>query len=372
MSRNEYKRNLILKDVCLSADSYKKVIIFLVIEKEYVDHYSEPIKKEFELVKEKFNLKGDIKNPIIKVILSDFNLGIGRKRKIMMLLAEHFDFKKFYFIDDDIDSFYQYDDYERDHAQYPNQALNALRYMSTVLDSSVNKLDEIVQIENDICIEWGDNLAPFKKAFSKTEHENQSYKKLRELIQGKIFNDRDMIMSLLSVLIKSENINESERNDIKEIENEIKDKLYNKKLKVIGQIGLWNRNSHLQTRTLEDRLRSLSKSTHFVSSVRYQVVIFNLEAIRGIHPVSDDVLFEKPLSVEEKVNLILKAKNQELNNENACRAAKLGYKYSDKAHVFYQIVNGVTGFEIFNFSFKDKVGCPSKVNSDTTLEDLAL
>lgn len=127
MSRNEYKRNLILKDVCLSADSYKKVIIFLVIEKEYVDHYSEPIKKEFELVKEKFNLKGDIKNPIIKVILSDFNLGIGRKRKIMMLLAEHFDFKKFYFIDDDIDSFYQYGDYERDHAQYPNQTLNALR-----------------------------------------------------------------------------------------------------------------------------------------------------------------------------------------------------------------------------------------------------
>ena len=44
--------------------------------------------------------------------------------------------------------------------------------MSNVLDSSVNKLDEIVQIENDICIEWGDNLAPFKKAFSKTEHEN--------------------------------------------------------------------------------------------------------------------------------------------------------------------------------------------------------
>ena len=75
---------------------------------------------------------------------------------------------------------------------------------------------------------------------------------------------------------------------------------------------------------LLDFLIKLERSTHFVSSVRYQVVLFNLEAIKGIHPVSDDALFEKPLSIEEKAKLVLTAKNQELDNQNACTVAKLG------------------------------------------------
>ena len=37
-------------------------------------------------------------------------------------------------------------------------------------------------------------------------------------------------------------------------------------------------------------------------------------------------------------------KKKDFENEQACKAAKLGYKYSDQAHVYYQIVNGNGGF----------------------------
>ena len=364
--------NLLLRNLCQTAESYKKLMIFLMIENDDISYYSELKKDEFEKVKEKFGLSNEARNPIITIVLQEKHLGIGRKRKIMMLLAEHFDFKNFYFIDDDIDSFYQYDDYERDHVQDPNQTFKALKYMSTVLDHSVNQVDENIKIDSQKCIDWGDDLASIKRALNRSDHESQCYKQLRELIQEKNFKDKATVFSLLSVLTKSELIDESQRNIIKEIEVEIKDKLYNKRLKTIGQIGLWNQNHYSQKRTLEDRLRSLSRSTHFVSTVRYQVVLYNLEAIKGIHHVSDSVLFEKPLNEKEKASLVQKSKNKELDNKESCEAARLGYKYDDNTHVLYQIVNGVTGFEVFNFSFKDKVNIPSKVNCDYTIYNLGL
>ena len=368
-----FKPNILLKDLCSSSpERLKKVIIFLLIEgglpenrrdfEEDINFYKELRDNEIEAV------TNDKQNPVITVLLPERNLGIGRKRKIMMLLAEYFDFKRFYMIDDDIDSFYQFDDFSRDHVKYPNQTFNALKFMSTVLDYSVSQVNEKIRIESQQCIDWGDDLAMMRRTFAKSEHETNCYNKLRELIQKENFKERDRIISLFSILTKSCLINDKELEKIKQVENEIKEKLFNNKLKVIGQIGLWNQNMYNQKRTLEDRLRSLGKSTHFVSSIRYQVVLYNLEAVKGIHPVSDDVLFENPLSENEKAILVLKAKNKELDNTDACKAARLGYKYSDKAHILYQLVSGISGFEVFNFSFKDKVG-PSKVNSDLTLDD---
>lgn len=60
-------------------------------------------------------------------------------------------------------------------------------------------------------------------------------------------------------------------------------------------------------------------------------------------------------------------KNKEFDNQHAKLAARMGYKYSDKAHVLYQIVNGISGYQVFYYSFKDQTQIPSKVNSDITL-----
>ena len=88
--------------------------------------------------------------------------------------------------------------------------------------------------------------------------------------------------------------------------------------------------------------------------------------MKGIHPVSDQALFEDPLSQTERAALCHKALNKKLNNAHAQQAARLGYKYSDKAHVYYQILNRVTGYMLYYFSFKDNRNQPSKVNADET------
>ncbi len=96
------------------------------------------------------------------------------------------------------------------------------------------------------------------------------------------------------------------------------------------------------------------------------MVLYNLDAIKGIHPVSDKVLFEPTLNYEERKKLVTSAKSQSLENERVCEAARGGYKCSDKAHVLYQILNSVSGFLLYYFSFETFV-CPSKVNEEDNI-----
>ena len=103
-----------------------------------------------------------------------------------------------------------------------------------------------------------------------------------------------------------------------------------------------------------------------VSSERYQVILYNLDAIKGIHSVSDDALFVAPLDKKEKCKLVNSFSKRDFSNRIVCEAAELGYKCSDKAHVFYQILNSVSGFLVYYFSFEPNGSLKSKVNSDET------
>ena len=370
-----FEPNLILNDICSSQGSYKKLMIFLFIEgglpekrnefNENIEFFKNLVDKEFEKVKDPEDFA--TKNPIITIYLPEKNLGVGRKRKIMMLLAEHFNFKRFYFIDDDIQTFLQYDDYERKFIDDPKQAFHALKFMSTVLDDSINQVSDF---DNDeIFMDWNDMLGQLKEIFLRSEYESE-FKKLRKLINDKNLTRRDEIRALFSILSNNSLVQNTEvKNILLKIENEIIEKIYSHNIKIIGQIGLLNANSYKQKYLLEDRLRSPSKSTHFISSVRHQVFLFNLEAIHGIHPVSDKAMFEECLSRREKADLVKRGKNKELDDRHASLAARMGYKYSDKAHVLYQIVNGISGYQVFYYSFKDQTQIPSKVDSDITLND---
>ena len=50
--------------------------------------------------------------------------------------------------------------------------------------------------------------------------------------------------------------------------------------------------------------------------------------------------------------------------------ASLGYKYCDNVHILYQIQHGVSGYQIFYYSFQVKNDCASKVNSEETLDEM--
>ncbi len=117
-----------------------------------------------------------------------------------------------------------------------------------------------------------------------------------------------------------------------------------------------------------------------VSSQRYGVVLYNFDAMESIHHVSDKAFFEPTLSSEEikaLVNSAIKEKSsrkikekssreieEKSSDEIVCKAARQGYLHDDKFHAKYQILNNVTGFLVYYFSFKVMCPCPSKVKEE--------
>ena len=66
----------------------------------------------------------------------------------------------------------------------------------------------------------------------------------------------------------------------------------------------------------------------------------------SIHPVSDASLFATPLAIENETELLLEG----LISLDNSKAEKL----NEKLHVYYQILNGVSGFLVYYFSFGPK------------------
>ena len=95
--------------------------------------------------------------------------------------------------------------------------------------------------------------------------------------------------------------------------------------------------------------------------MRYCVILYNGYSLKGIHHVSDAVLFERPLIQREKADLLSKLKENDA--KILCEIKRLGYKYEDEVHIKYQLLNGVSGFLVYYYSFKTQEGLVSVVNS---------
>ena len=88
--------------------------------------------------------------------------------------------------------------------------------------------------------------------------------------------------------------------------------------------------------------------------------------------MSDKALFEPTVVFKQRKILVTKAKTRSFEKNDVCTVARQGYKCSDKAHVFYQILNGVSGFHLYYYSFKpyDSLKCASKVNEQEEGSDV--
>ena len=93
--------------------------------------------------------------------------------------------------------------------------------------------------------------------------------------------------------------------------------------------------------------------------MRYCVILNNGDSLKGIHHVSDAVLFEPPLSQQKKDDLFSKLDRKDI----LCEIKRLGYKHSDKVHTQYQLLNGVSGYLVYYYSFKPQERLVSMVNS---------
>lgn len=360
-----------LSELCKEG-SVERFLIFLLIEggicnkrenfKKNIQFYLDCRAKEFENVKVKLDIDC-CDNPIIMVFLPERELGIGRKRKIMMLISEYFQMQRFFLIDDDIDSFQEYNKNSQKRQHSDMAAFKALDYMSQVLSDGIDGKDvekladdneNKIKIDSKLKLSWVKELVKLEDSI-KTEHEVE-YDQLLQLVNdGNFYQDRDRILYPLKCICGENN----------SLYKDVYRNLYHERSKVIGQVALLNQSSYLVAKACDPRLEGSIKYTHSVLSSRYQLVLYNLNAIKGIHPVSDDAFFELPLNKEERIDNCKKAMKKGFSHEIACKVARLGYKYSDKAHVYYQIQNGVSGYVVYYFSF-ETMKVPSKVNGDET------
>ncbi|CAF0927850.1 unnamed protein product [Brachionus calyciflorus] len=261
----------------------------------------------------------------------------------MILFAEWLNLNRFYLCDDDIDQFYIYDPRPqfRMCRTHPLAASKAFAYMCHVMDWAIDGLD--VQLNEQADPLTRKQILGLIQKLGDVNTENEEAKDLIEsiLFDKSYVKQKDYLFYLLRKL----------EDEGKEIEKELKDLLLNERAKVLGQVGLWNQNANSMRATITSRLQGNNRTTHAISKIRYQLVLYNMHAMNGIHPISDDALFEETLREQDKDILCSKIENKNFDNKDACRAARQGYRYSDKAHVYYRILNRVTGYLVYYFSF---------------------
>ena len=275
------------------------------------------------------------------VFVSEKNLSIGCKHKLMQLMAELLKLPRFYFIDDKIDTFYEYNPNEKEFQSNASAACRGLHYLSRVLDSELEQshcdVEHIdIQLENLI-----NNLFQLK-----LESKYSAFRySITEFLTNKRYRDNNKeCANALYLLDKIPNVSNELRSKFEEL-------FVNSASKRIGTLALFNYTATTSKNRYLARLQGFNKGTHLIAKDRSQVVLYNMQGIKGIHPVADDDLFAEPLSPDVSEQLVQSCKLGKLTNENVCRATRLGYLPTETAHVHYQILNGVTGFVLYYFSF---------------------
>jgi len=227
--KNQYlDLNIIANDLLKAGIQKDCFLIFLFIEagtdknrdlfKNEIDYYNK--------LKQKHCPCDDSTScPIVLCYLPERDLGIGRKRKIMMMFAEHLMLRRYYLIDDDIEYFYEYDHRlgQRIMRSNDQSTFKALKFMEKVLEDSI--LNDKTEIDPDKLKKWTRFISS-KNGILYDELYDILYEKM--LIQSKC-RALDLINKLLIV----------DNDDL--ILKEIKSNLLGDKSKHIGQVSLWNR-----------------------------------------------------------------------------------------------------------------------------------
>lgn len=150
--------------------------------------------------------------------------------------------RRWYFLDDDIESFYEYDNRlgHRIMTKNKNSAFKALNFMRIVLEDSISNDDNIRQISNHKFLDWSIDIAPLVK-------NNPLYKELYDILfNKKLGESKNVALDLINRLL------DQQINDLPALLS-IKEDLLNKKSKIIGQVALSDKLSHFSD--YENRLQ---------------------------------------------------------------------------------------------------------------------
>jgi len=212
-------------------DVNERFKIFLFIEGGYEDsrHDFQDELDYYENLRE-FDGADSSSNPVTLCYLPERNLGIGRKRKIMMLFAEHLGLRRYYFLDDDIAKFKRFDHRAGIKDYIDTNVFDALNFMLKVMEHEVGKGDDNVLTD--------ENLMKWVFTLGNTEVS----KFLIKMIQMKL-KERNSNKNKLLDLVYAQNLT----SENEEVINEIKLKLSGNK--TVGQVALldlksWSGHEH--------------------------------------------------------------------------------------------------------------------------------
>lgn len=224
--------NIIAKDLLKAGIQKDCFLIFLFIQagtnenrdrfKNEIDYYNE--------LKQKHCPCDDLENcPIVLCYLPERDLGIGRKRKIMMMFAEHLMLRRYYFLDDDIEQFYEYDHRLGQRIMRSNyqSTFKALKFIEKVLEDSISSDNKVKDIDDEKLMEWSMYCASKGR-------KSILFKDLYKILFKKTYiQSKNEVLDFLNKLLVE--------NDDDLILKEMKSNFLSDKSKHIGQVSLWNK-----------------------------------------------------------------------------------------------------------------------------------
>ncbi len=180
----------------------ERFMIFLFIEGGREDDrllFSEELEYYRKLCDEEKGETGP--NPIVLCYWPERNLGVGRKRKIMQMFADHLNLRRVYFLDDDIDQFLVFDPryFKRDYVV--DDICNSLDFMLDVMDHEITQqsLKEFeIEFETDNINKLLDEAYVAKSEFNDSLKIFQFLRKISQMSDMKEkLSSREELLTLL-------------------------------------------------------------------------------------------------------------------------------------------------------------------------------
>jgi hypothetical protein len=320
-------------------------------------------------------------------------LGVGRKRKLMALFAEYFDLPFYFAVDDDMQYFTEYDvtGFDRRHKPCDIGCARNLMYMQWSMQQMICPRDSDALLGREQILAALDEEEGFSVDF------------LEEIMYAFGKEHKDLYRSLkIGPLSRINKIitNESKRKtiaqnpipleaDVNEIWNKIREsgadiastddfpllrrltsdvsKLFKHRdqigqaaiLKIWDKKGMAGRSSNGSISKLKE-LSFKNAPTMAINMQRHAVVLHNTNAMKGVHPVSDAVLFERLLTRTDyqHMKLLAAGHNEPLaqevlagtkqansekqqtdfkSNQHGLELCRLGYHGEDAALIRYML-----------------------------------
>ena len=355
------KKNLLKKKVNIYnlinilSKANNKFLVFIFIEEDL------EVKDKYEASLNKIrSIKKGLIESVLSVSILNAVMNTGKMKKIMMLFAKLLNIPKFYYIDDEIDKIYGIDSLKRKLAteNRADKTFEALTFMSKVLNYGINDSDhekfnkntENKQEKTLKDYEWENTIEGFIQRdddFREKHFNDKDYQEIKKICREKDNEKIELLLDL--ILLEKFNFKSHRKYD------EVRDLLLmgKKKFKTLSEVSLMN--SNFNEKAIENE-GFYSRGTHRLGKPDrpndYKLVLYNMDTINDVHPITDQNLFEENSFYDSENESNIKFSSRNDLTEVQKKKLELGYCNVDDIYYSYKIMNGLSGYIVFNYTYK--------------------